>query len=341
MRRRHLAAGLASASALAALHFKQARAEVSTILNVSYDVGRELFTAIDIAFVKAWKTKTGQDIKVDQSYGGTSKQARAILEGLQADVVTFNQVTDIQILHDRGQLIPANWQSRLPYNSSPFYSLPAFLVRKGNPKAIKDWDDLTRDDVQPVFPNPKTSGNARYTYLAAFAYGLEHNGGDETKAEAFVAKLLGNVPVFDTGGRGSTTTFVEREIGDVLVTFEAEMHGVAREYGDAGFEIVLPSMSIEADFPVTLVDRVVDARGSRDVSSAYLEFLYQPEAQEIIAGFGNRVRDDEVAKAHAGDFPAVRLVTVEQVFGGWGRAESEHFADGGLFDRAFSPGRQR
>jgi sulfate transport system substrate-binding protein len=335
MQRRDLLGTVVAAGALAMTRIAPAAAEVTTILNVSYDVGRELYTAIDEAFSKMWKAKTGQDIKVDQSHGGTSKQARAILEGLQADVVTFNQVTDIQILYDRGKLIPANWQSRLPYNSSPYYSLPAFLVRKGNPKGIKDWGDLVKEDVAVVFPNPKTSGNARYTYLAAFAHALEQNAGDSLKAQEFVRHMLANVPVFDTGGRGSTTTFVERGIGDVLITFEAELKGIAREYGKDDYEIVIPSMSIEADFPVTLVDKVVDARGSREVAGAYLDFLYQPEAQEIIATFGNRVRDSAVAKAHAADFPEVRLVTVEQAFGGWQRAAEEHFSDGGILDKVF------
>lgn len=333
MRRRHL---LATALALPlAVSAGSARAEVDTILNVSYDIARELFVQINPAFAAAWKARTGKDIKIDQSHAGTSRQARAILEGLQADVVTFNQVLDVQILHDRGQLIPADWASRLPNNSSPYYSLPAFLVRAGNPKQVKGWSDLARDDVKSVFPNPKTSGNARYTYLAAYADALDKSGGDHKQAEAFVKKVLGNVPVFDTGGRGSTTTFVERKIGDVLITFEAEVNGIKREYGDGGFEIVIPETSIEADFPVAVVDKVVDKRGSREVATAYLEFLYGPEGQEILAQNFNRVRDPAVKARHAAAFPEVRLFTVDKVFGGWTKANQDHFAEGGVLDRVF------
>jgi sulfate transport system substrate-binding protein len=259
------------------------------ILNVSYDIARELYVKINQAFVADWQKKTGQKIEVKQSHAGTSTQARAILEGLQADVVTFNQFIDVQVLHDKGKLIPADWQKRLPNNSSPYYSLPAFLVRPGNPKNVKDWDDLVRADVKSVFPNPKTSGNARYTYLAAYAYALDKFKGDHAQAQNFVKTFLANVPVFDTGGRGSTTTFVERNIGDVLITFEAEVNAVKREYGDKGFQIVIPSQSVLAEFPVTLVDRVADRRGSRELANAYLNYLYSEEGQEIIASFSNRV----------------------------------------------------
>ena len=332
--RRRVGSGLLATACLLAVGRPTSAAPPDTILNVSYDISRELFAQINPAFAAAWKAKTGQDIKVDQSHGGSSRQARAVLEGLQADVVTFNQVLDVQVLHDRGKLIPADWQKRLPHDSSPYYSLPAFLVRKGNPKAIKDWGDLTRDGLQVLFPNPKTSGNARYTYLAAYASALEQNGGDAAKAEASVKKLLANVPVFDTGGRGATTTFVEREIGDVLISFEAEVNAIRREYGADKFDVVTPPLSIEADFPVTVVDAVADKRGSREVATAYLEYLYAPEGQDILARNFNRVRDPEVAARHKAQFPEVRLVTIDQVFGGWAQANKVHFAEGGVLDRA-------
>jgi sulfate/thiosulfate transport system substrate-binding protein len=333
MVRRRVTTGLLALAGL--LLAGPARAAPDTILNVSYDIARELFAQINQAFAVAWKTRTGQDIKVDQSHGGSSRQARAVLEGLQADVVTFNQVLDVQVLHDKGKLIAADWQSHLPHGSSPYYSLPAFLVRKGNPKGVKDWADLVRDDIQVLFPNPKTSGNARYTYLAAYASALRQ-GGDQAGAEAFVQKLLANVPVFDTGGRGATTTFVEREIGDALVSFEAEVNGIRREYGADRFDVVIPSLSIEADFPVAVIDAVVDKRGSREVATAYLEFLYTPEGQDILARNFNRVRDPEVAARHKAQFPEVELVTVDAVFGGWAEANRVHFAEGGVLDRVFA-----
>jgi len=305
-----------------------------TILNVSYDISRELFAAINDAFVKNWKAKTGQALTVNQSHAGSSRQARAVLEGLEADVVTFNQVTDVQVLHDRGKLIPADWQKRLPNDSSPYYSLPAFLVRAGNPKNIKDWDDLVRPDVKVVFPNPKTSGNARYTYLAAYAFAKEKYGSDE-KAEEFIKKLFANVPVFDTGGRGATTTFVEREVGDALITFEAETNGIRDQFAAKKFEVVVPSLSLLAEFPVTVVDRVVDKRGSRKVATAYLEFLYSQEGQEILAKLHNRVHHPEVVKKYQANFPRVRLVKVEDTFGGWDKVNKEHLTSGGKLDRLF------
>ncbi len=307
----------------------------SDILNVSYDIARELYVKINQAFVADWQKKTGQKVEVKQSHAGTSTQARAILEGLQADVVTFNQFIDVQVLHDKGKLIPADWQKRLPNNSSPYYSLPAFLVRPGNPKNIKDWDDLVRADVKSVFPNPKTSGNARYTYLAAYAFALDKFKGDHAQAQNFVKTFLANVPVFDTGGRGSTTTFVERNIGDVLITFEAEVNAVKREYGDKGYQIVIPSQSVLAEFPVTLIDRVADRRGSRELANAYLNYLYSEEGQEIIASFSNRVHHPAVLERHKGDYPPLKLVTVEEVFGGWEKANKEHFGEGGILDKVF------
>jgi sulfate/thiosulfate transport system substrate-binding protein len=305
------------------------------LLNVSYDVARELYVQIDAAFVADWKARTGQTVEVKQSHNGSTAQARSVIEGLAADVVTFNQVTDVETLHDKGNLIPADWQARLPNNSSPYYSLPAFLVRGGNPKHIRDWNDLVRPDVKLVFPNPKTSGNARYTYLAAYAYALEQSKGDPTAAKEFVRKLLANVAVFDTGGRGSTTTFVEREIGDVLITFETEVQSIRREYKDKPLELVTPSMSLLAEFPVTIVDKVVDRRGSRPLAEAYLKFLYSDAGQEILARNFNRVNDPKVAAKHKGDFADVRLVTVEDVFGGWDQVMKTHFADGGILDQVF------
>ena len=323
-------------AALAALFTGPANAQSpNTILNASYDIARELFAAVNAAFIPAYKAETGQDVTVDLSHGGSSAQARSVAEGLEADVVSINQVTDIEVLHDRGNLVSADWQSEFPHNASPYYSLPAFLVRAGNPKGIKDWSDLVRDDVQVVFPNPKTSGNARYTYLAAYAFALEQNGGDQEKAKEFIAALFDNVPVFDTGGRASTTTFVEARTGDVLITFEAEVRGIQKEYGADNFDIVIPSMSVLAEFPVAIVDSVADKRGSRDLAKAYLDFLYTPEAQRIIAEYGNRVRDETVAAEFADQFPEVRLVTVEDVFGGWQKITEEHFAEGGILDALY------
>jgi sulfate transport system substrate-binding protein len=305
------------------------------ILNVSYDVARELFVKVNEAFNADWQKKGGKSIDVKQSHAGTGAQARAILEGLPADVVTFNQFVDVQVLHDRGKLIPADWQKRLPNAASPFYSMPAFLVRKGNPKNVKDWNDLVRADVKSVFPNPKTSGNARYTYLAAYAYALSQNNNDHAKAQDFVKAFLANVPVFDTGGRASTTTFVERGIGDVLITFESEVNGVKREYGDKGYEIVIPQQSILAEFPVSVVDRNVDRKGTRYLAETYLKFLYSEEGQEIAANFSLRVNDPKVLARHKAAYPDVKLITVEDVFGGWEKATKEHFADGGILDKVF------
>jgi sulfate transport system substrate-binding protein len=309
--------------------------EPKDILNVSYDVSRELYADINKAFVAKYKAETGKDITINQSHAGSSKQARAVLEGLRADVVTFNQFTDVQVLHDQGNLIIADWQARLPNNSVPYYSLPAFLVRKGNPKNIKDWNDLVRDDVKVVFPNPKTSGNGRYTYLAAYAYALETFKGDQSKAQDFVRNLFANVPVFDTGGRAATTTFVERDIGDVLVTFEAEVVGIGKQYGKDKVDLVIPPASLRADFPVSLVDKIVDERSSRPIAEAYLKYLYTPEAQEIIASHFNRPIDTDVAAKHANDFANVRLLTVEEVFGGWKKVNEEHLASGGILDQLY------
>jgi sulfate transport system substrate-binding protein len=309
-----------------------AQAAPGDILNASYDIARELFAAINPAFVDYWQKKNGQQVTVKQSHAGTSKQARSVVEGLQADVVTFNQVPDISFLADKG-FVAKDWQGRFPNNASPWYSFAAFLVRKGNPKTIKDWPDLARPDVKLVFPNPKTSGNARYTYLSAFADALAKNGNDLDKAKAVVGRTLANVAVFDTGGRGSTTTFVEREIGDVLITFEAEVNAVRREYGADKFEVVLPPSSVLGEFPVAVVDKVVDKRGSRALAQGYLDFLYGEAAQEIAAKNFHRVDNAAVKAKYAAQFPPVKLVTVDAVFGGWNQASREHFADGAILDQ--------
>ncbi len=305
------------------------------LLNASYDVARELFEDVNPAFVAEWKQHTGKVIKIRQSHGGSSKQARSVAEGLPADVVTFNQATDIDLLHKAG-LLGADWRQRLPNNASPFYSLPVLLVREGNPKRVKDWGDLARPGIQVVFPNPKTSGNGRYTYLAAYAYALAQNKGDAAKAKDFVTRLLANVPVFDTGGRGATTTFIERGIGDVLVTFESEITAIRREYGKSNLQEVVPSMSLRADFPVAVVDKVVDRKQTREAATAYLKYLYSPAGQDIIARHYNRVHDVNVSKKYAAQFPAIKLVTVEEVFGGWDNVIKTHFADGGILDQALT-----
>ena len=329
---RPIARTLGAAAIAVASMFGSAQAQERDLLNVSYDIARELYAALNPAFIAQWKAEKGEDLTIEQSHAGSSKQARAILQGLKADLVTFNQVTDVQVLADNG-FVDADWQQDLPNNASPYYSLPAFLVRGGNPKGIKDWDDLARDDVSIVFPNPKTSGNARYTYLAAYAYALDKFGGDDAKAQEFVGKVLGNVAVFDTGGRGATTSFVERSIGDVLITFEAEVENIRAAEDDGAYERVVPSMSLLAEFPVALVRKVADERGTTDVAEAYLNFLYTKPAQEIIASFYNRVHEPEVVAATAAQFPEVRLVTVEDVFGGWAEADKTHFSDGGTLDK--------
>lgn len=303
--------------------------EPKKLLNASYDVARELFAAENEAFIKLHPGVT-----IDQSHAGTSKQARAIVEGLEADVVTFNQVTDIDFLVKQG-FVSKDWQKDFPNNASPFYSFPSFLVRAGNPKNIKDWNDLIRDDVKVVFPNPKTSGNARYTYLAATAYAREAFGGDEEKVEAFVKKIFDNVPVFDTGGRAATTTFVERQIGDVLITFEAETRGIAKQYGADKVQGVIPSVSLLAEFPVAVVDKVAKKHGTETLAKSYLDFLYSEEGQRVAAQFGHRVLDKKVTEEFKNEFPAVRLVKVEDVFGGWDKVQKEHFASGAVLDKLY------
>ncbi|KGJ02792.1 sulfate transport system substrate-binding protein [Paracoccus halophilus] len=304
------------------------------LLNVSYDIGRELFEALNPQFQTYWQEKSGRDVTIDQSHAGSSKQARAILEGLPADVVTFNQETDVDVLA-QGGMVAENWREAFPNGASPYFSLPSFLVREGNPKGIEDWDDLAREDVQPVFPNPKTSGNARYTYLAAYAYALAQNGGDHDKAQEFLGKIFANVPVFDTGGRAATQTFAEREIGDVLVTFEAETKSIAKQYADQGFVPVTPSMSLFAAFPVAVVAENAERAGSTEVATEYLNWLYTPEAQDTMAQNNYRTTDAEVTAKYAAEFPQLELVTVDDVYGGWEQVTADHFAEGGILDKVF------
>lgn len=325
---------LAGAALAVILGSSVAAQAADKLLNASYDISRELFVDVNKTFIEKYKADKGVDVSIDQSHGGSSKQARAILEGLEADVVTFNQVTDIEALV-KGGFVSKEWQQAFPNQASPYYSLPAFLVRKGNPKGVKDWGDLVREDVKVVFPNPKTSGNARYTYLAATAYAKEKFANDPVKVEDFITKLFNNVPVFDTGGRAATTTFVEREIGDVLITFEAETHGIAKEFGEDKFETVVPSVSLLAEFPVAVVDKVAEKHGTQTLSKDYLSFLYSPEGQEVLARNGNRVHEASVLEKHKAEFPEVRLVKVEDVFGGWPAIQKEHFAEGGTLDRLY------
>jgi sulfate/thiosulfate transport system substrate-binding protein len=307
------------------------------ILNVSYDPTRELYDRINGAFAKRWKDKTGQTVTVKQSHGGSGKQARAVLDGLEADVVTLALAYDVDAVAKAG-LLATEWQKKLPDNATPYTSTIVFLVRKGNPKRLKDWNDLVKPGVQVITPNPKTSGGARWNYLAAWAHGLKKFDGDEASTKEFVKALYKNVPVLDSGARGSTTTFVERGIGDVLLAWENEAFLAVEQLGKGKFEIVVPSRSILAEPPVAVVDRVVDRRGTRAVSQAYLEFLYSEEAQEIAALNSYRPRSARVAARYTAKFPKLDLVTVDQVFGGWQKAQAKHFADGGVFDQIYQPG---
>lgn len=307
-----------------------------TLLNVSYDPTRELFQDYNAAFAKYWKAKTGQGVVVQQSHGGSSKQARAVIDGLDADVVTLALAYDIDAIAGKAHLVPSNWQSRLPNNSSPYTSTIIFLVRKGNPKKIKDWDDLVRAGVSVITPNPKTSGGARWNYLAAWGYALRKSSGDESKARDFVSKLFANVPVLDSGARGSTTTFVERGMGDVLIAWENEALLGANDLGKDKFEVVVPSTSILCEPVVSIVDKVVEKKGTRTVAQAYLEYLYSPEGQEIAAKKYYRPRSAAVLKKYASRFPNVKLFTVADIAGDWKKAQAKHFADGGVFDQVYS-----
>ena len=307
-----------------------------TLLNVSYDPTRELYQDFNKAFAAHWKAKTGDTVTIRQSHGGSGKQARSVIDGLDADVVTLALAYDIDELNARAGLIPADWQKRLKHNSSPYTSTIVFLVRKGNPKGIKDWDDLVKPGTAVITPNPKTSGGARWNYLAAWGYALKKFGGDEKKAQAFVGQILANGPVLDTGARGSTTTFVERGIGDVLLTWENEALLAQKELGPDKFDIVAPSLSILAEPPVALVDKVADKKGTRAVAQAYLEYLYSPAGQDIAGQNYYRPIDPTVAAKYARQYPKVTLFTIDEVFGGWARAQKTHFADGGSFDQVYT-----
>jgi sulfate/thiosulfate transport system substrate-binding protein len=308
------------------------------ILNASYDVTRELYRDENHAFAAAWKARTGDEVTINQSHGGSSKQARSVIDGLAADVVTMNQALDIDMISEKSGLVARDWAARLPNHSAPFNSTILFLVRKGNPKHIKDWDDLVRPGVIPVIPNPKTSGNGRYSYLAAWAYALGKSGGKEAAAREFLAHLFGAVPVLDTGGRGATTTFVQRGIGDVLLTFENEVQLARAEGQGAGFDVVTPSVSVRVATPVAVVDKVASKHGTADVATAYLHFLYTDEGQEIGARHGFRPVDDKILRRHADQFPKLALVSIEQL-GGWSALQAKHFADGGIFDQIFASAR--
>jgi sulfate/thiosulfate transport system substrate-binding protein len=306
-----------------------------TLLNVSYDPTRELYQAFNLSFAKAYKAKMGQDLVVQQSHGGSGKQARSVIDGLAADVVTLALAADIDALHAHGDLVPENWQKRLPDNSCPYTSTINFLVRKGNPKAIKDWDDLVKPGVQVITPNPKTSGGARWNFLAAWGYAVRKFG--EEKAKDFVTSLYKNVPVLDSGARGSTTTFVQRGLGDVLIAWESDALLSLKEFGSDKFEIVYPSISILAEPPVSIVDKVVDRKGTREVATAYLEYLYTPEGQEIAAANFYRPRLAEVAEKYSKQFPKIELFSVDDLFHGWAQAQKTYFDDGGVFDQIYQP----
>ncbi len=322
------AAGLASSAA---------RGDV-TLLNVSYDPTREFYQAYNEAFAAYWKKETGEDIIIEASHGGSGKQARAVIDGLEADVVTLALAYDIDQIAEHGGLIAPVWQKRLPHNSAPYTSTIVFLVRKGNPKGIRDWPDLVKDGIQVITPNPKTSGGARWNYLAAWGYALKQPGGNETKAKEFVGKLFKNVPVLDTGARGSTTTFVQRGIGDVLIAWENEALLAIKELGADKVEMVVPSLSILAEPPVAVVDAVVDDKGTRKQAEAYLNYLYSPEAQELAARNFYRPTDPKVAAAHQKDFPKIATFSLGALFGSWKEAQQKHFSDGGQFDQIYSPG---
>ena len=310
-------------------------AKTITLLNVSYDPTRELYAAVNKAFAEDWKKKTGDDVVINQSHGGSGKQARAVIDGLDADVVTLALAYDIDAIAEKGNLLPKAWQKRLPHNSTPYTSTIVFLVRKGNPKGLKTWDDLIKPGVQIVVPNPKTSGGARWAYLAAYGAALKANNGDEAKAKDYIAKLYKNVPVLDSGARGATTTFVQRGIGDVLLSWENEAILSEKELGAGQLEIVYPSVSILAEPPVAVIDRIASKRGTTAVAEAYLKFLYTPEGQDIEAKNYYRPRSADVLARYQTQFPALKLFTVDDTFGGWAKAQKTHFADGGVFDQIY------
>ncbi len=304
-----------------------------TLLNVSYDPTRELYLEFNRAFARHWQEQTGEGVVIRQSHGGSGKQARAVIDGLAADVVTLALAYDVDALWEKATLLPRDWQKRLPHNSAPYTSTIVFTVRKGNPKQIRDWDDLARPGVSVIMPNPKTSGGARWNYLAAWGYALKKWGGNEAKAREFVARIFKNVPILETGARGAMTAFAQRNLGDVLVAWENEALLLLKEPSPGGAELVIPSLSILAEPPVAWVDRVVNRRGTRVVAQAYLEYLYSPEGQEIVAKHGYRPRLESAARKHAGTFPKVNLFTIDEVFGGWQKAQKTHFGAGGVFEQ--------
>lgn len=322
----------------AALLLGTAQADV-TLLNVSYDPTRELYQDFNAAFAKYWKTQTGETVTIQQSHGGAGKQARAVIDGLEADVVTLALAYDIDAIAEKAKLIPTDWQKRLPNNSSPYTSTIVFLVRKGNPKGIQDWGDLVKPGVSVITPNPKTSGGARWNYLAAWGYALKQPGGDEAKARDFVARLYKNVAVLDSGARGSTTTFAERGIGNVFISWENEAFLATKELGPDKFEIIVPSLSILAEPPVTVIDKVVNKKGTRKVAEAYLHYLYSDEGQNLAGKHYYRPRNPQIAAKYADQFSKVNLFTIDEVFGGWQKAQKTHFDDGGTFDQIYQLGR--
>ncbi|MFC4522999.1 sulfate ABC transporter substrate-binding protein [Cupriavidus pinatubonensis] len=333
---RKLAIGLAAFAAIGAAQ----TATATNLLNVSYDPTRELYVDVNAAFAKAWKAQGGDTVTVRQSHGGSGKQARSVIDGLDADMVTLALGYDIDAIAEKG-LIKPDWQKRLPHNASPYTSTIVFLVRNGNPKGIKDWNDLVKPGVQVITPNPKTSGGARWNYLAAWGYAQRQPGGNDAKAREFVGELLKHVPVLDSGARGATTTFVERGLGDVLIAWENEAILAIKELGPDKFDIVAPSVSILAEPPVAVVDKVVDKKGTRKVAEAYLQFLYTDEGQEIAAKNYYRPISAKVAAKYAANFPKVKLFTIDEAFGGWQKAQKTHFADGGSFDQIYQPGKKQ
>jgi sulfate transport system substrate-binding protein len=332
--------GALAAAALLSIGLAAAPAQAKTVklLNVSYDPTRELYQAYNAAFAKYWKGKSGDDVTVQQSHGGSGAQARAVIDGLEADVVTLALAADIDAISKNGGLLPADWQTRLPQNSTPYTSTIVFLVRKGNPWQIHDWSDIVKPGISVVVPNPKTSGGARWAYLAAYGWALRQPGGSDEKAKAYIKEVYKHVPVLDSGARGSTVTFAQRGLGDVLLAWENEAHLALKEFGEDKFDIVYPPESILAEPPVALVDKNVDSHGTRAAAQAYLEYLYSPEAQELEAQNFYRPRDANALAKYKANFPDIKLFTINETFGGWTKAQATHFADGGVFDQIYQPG---